>query len=64
MRTIANYYSHITLTDPRVPDLGRNPRMVFTSFYIHMVCAEDGYAGCHYEYLLLLMDDDACEANC
>ena len=39
-----------TATDLRVPDLGRNKNMMFSSCHFHMLYAEDGYTSCHDEY--------------
>ena len=36
-----------TPTNPRSPDLGRNPKMIFYSYRLHMLCAKDEYASCH-----------------
>ena len=36
-----------TSTDLRLPDLGRNKKMMSSSCRLHMFCAKHGYASCH-----------------
>ena len=48
-----------TLAGLRLPDLGRDQRMMFFSCHFHILCPKDGYAFCHNGYV----DDDASEAR-
>ena len=44
-------YFYDTPTDLRLPDEGRNKKMMSISCRLHMLCAKDRYAFCHNEYV-------------
>ena len=42
-------YCILALRDQRMPDSGRNQKMVFNSYHIHILRSKDGYVFCQIE---------------